>query len=365
MSVGTHSRLSPSSSSRWLVCTPSAKLQEAYKESTSDAAEEGTNAHLLAEVRISQALDLPYTEEDLQTALSSEYYSEEMEEYVSSYTNYVVGVFRQAQKEDPLASISLEIKVDLSKYLGEGSKGTLDVGITALNIIRIIDLKYGKGTFVEADNNPQLKIYATGVTEMYSIYNDFKYVEMTIYQPRMYNVKTYRTTIAELQEWAKKVVQPAAEKAIKGEGEHVAGEHCKYCKALPECRTYNKYILTAFKNKEPALLTDQEVADTLNMLSQIDSWTKKVKEFALNNVLTNNITYPGWVLGTGRPDRFITDEKAFSEKATLLGFDTEDLKKLKGITELEKIISKKVFNSEMSEYIAKKEPNQILTKSQF
>ena len=40
-----HSILSPSGASRWMACTPSARLEEGFPDSTSDAAEEGTLAH--------------------------------------------------------------------------------------------------------------------------------------------------------------------------------------------------------------------------------------------------------------------------------------------------------------------------------
>ena len=47
-----HALLSASGAHRWLVCTPSAKLEEQFPDSTSEAAREGTLAHELAELKV-------------------------------------------------------------------------------------------------------------------------------------------------------------------------------------------------------------------------------------------------------------------------------------------------------------------------
>lgn len=43
-----HALLSASSAHRWLLCTPAAKLEEQFPDTTSEAAMEGTLAHELA-----------------------------------------------------------------------------------------------------------------------------------------------------------------------------------------------------------------------------------------------------------------------------------------------------------------------------
>ena len=49
--MGAHALLSASSSSRWLTCTPSARMEAGLKDTTSPFAEEGTRAHALAELQ--------------------------------------------------------------------------------------------------------------------------------------------------------------------------------------------------------------------------------------------------------------------------------------------------------------------------
>ena len=48
----SHSVLSPSGAHRWLVCTPSALLEQQFPDTTSEAAQEGTLAHELAELKL-------------------------------------------------------------------------------------------------------------------------------------------------------------------------------------------------------------------------------------------------------------------------------------------------------------------------
>ena len=59
MSTTTHAVLSASSSHRWLLCTPSARLEQTLPEpkrapGSFDFSQEGTMAHALAEAKLRQ-----------------------------------------------------------------------------------------------------------------------------------------------------------------------------------------------------------------------------------------------------------------------------------------------------------------------
>ena len=61
--MSEHALLSASSAYRWLACTPSAKLSEPYQNGrASDAAEEGTVAHKLAELKLQDFFHAAYDE---------------------------------------------------------------------------------------------------------------------------------------------------------------------------------------------------------------------------------------------------------------------------------------------------------------
>ena len=56
--MSRHALLSPSSSSRWTMCPPSARLCADIEDKASVFAAEGTEAHTLCEFKVNKALGL-------------------------------------------------------------------------------------------------------------------------------------------------------------------------------------------------------------------------------------------------------------------------------------------------------------------
>ena len=56
--------------------------------------------------------------------------------------------------------------------------------------LHIIDFKYGQGVLVEAEENPQMMLYALGALRLFDSLYDITEVSMSIYQPRRENVST-------------------------------------------------------------------------------------------------------------------------------------------------------------------------------
>lgn len=56
--MAEHALLSASSSKRWINCTPSARLEEAVDDETTEYAREGSFAHALAELYLAHYLGL-------------------------------------------------------------------------------------------------------------------------------------------------------------------------------------------------------------------------------------------------------------------------------------------------------------------
>ena len=65
-----HALLSASSAHRWLKCTKSARLEEQFPDTTSEAAKEGTLAHELAELKVRNYL-IPGTFPNVNSPLQS------------------------------------------------------------------------------------------------------------------------------------------------------------------------------------------------------------------------------------------------------------------------------------------------------
>jgi hypothetical protein len=341
-----HSILSPSSAKRWLTCTPSARLEQGFEDTTSDAAEEGTAAHLLAEIAMNKlffnkVIGVSVEEQ----ALLDKYECEDMHDYVADYVAFVQEQYNSVKARDENVIIYLESKVDISMYVPSAS-GTRDVCIIGAGVVKMIDLKYGKGVKVSAIDNEQLKLYALGTVEEMCVLYDFEFLEMFIYQPRMDNISSMRIAVGDLINWASDYVIPRAKIAFAGEGEFVAGSHCQFCK-VKTCAARAHYELSVVKDEfgDVRLLSPAEVVEILKREKGITSWLKALSEYALDSALKGT-EYPNMKLVEGKSNRVVKNEAKLVETLVANGVSEDKLykpKALQGITELEKVAGKKVF----------------------
>lgn len=354
-----HALLSASGAKRWMACPPSARLEDEVEETTSTFAEEGTLAHEIGELMLRKELGQikPATyKKNMAVFQKHELYAEEMLDYCKQYVDLVIERYNAALVTTPNAQISIEERLDFSKYVPEGF-GTGDVVIIADDYIEVIDLKYGKGVKVEAEGNPQMRLYGLGAYEAYSMLYDFKEIRMTIVQPRLDHFDTDKMAIQDLLDWGDDDVMPKAELAAAGVGDFCAGDHCKFCKVRHTCRERAEanLELARFEFQKPALLTVEEIGEILAKAKQLESWASDIQNYALDQAENHGIKYPGWKLVEGRSNRKITDEEAVATSLELDGYNEEQIfnKKIKGITDLEKMLGKSKFSEYVGPYVIK------------
>ncbi|MBN8193809.1 DUF2800 domain-containing protein [Bacillus sp. NTK074B] len=354
-----HASLSASGASRWLACPPSVRLSEQYEETTSIFAKEGTFMHELSELYLSYELK-KMTKAQLNKKLKqmkqNEFYNTEIEQAVKNYVDVVTEKMNEARasSKDPL--ILIEERVDFSPYVPDGF-GTGDVILIYDDRLEVIDLKGGKGVKVSAVENPQMRLYALGAINNFGVLYDTQKILMTIVQPRLDNISTDEMHVDELLEWAEKIVKPKAELAFKGEGDFMAGEHCRFCKVKATCRARaeENLKLACMDFQKPPLLTDDEVVEVLTSFDQLLSWAKDVQEYAFAMAMNENKQWPGMKLVEGRGSRKYSDENAVVEALTAAGYDSDVVykKSLNTITTLEKELGKKAFQELLGSLITK------------
>lgn len=347
--MGRHALLSASSSKRWLNCTPSARLEEKFKEDTGSVyAEEGTAAHALAEHKLKRSL------RKRSKRPVSDYDCDEMEECTDEYVAYAMEQIELARQNcsDPI--VLIEQHLDYSAYVPEGF-GTGDLIIVADGTLTVIDLKYGKGVAVEAEQNPQMMLYGLGALELFDAIYDIDTIRMTIYQPRLESISTWEISVEELKEWTKDVLMPKAELAIKGEGEFGCGSWCRFCKAKNTCRARaEEYLkLAQMEFRPPALLSDEEVAEVLKVADDLAKWAADVYAFATDKAITHGKLWTGFKLVEGRSNRKYKDEGEVAEAAKEAGYTDIYKSTLVGITEMEKLMGKKKFAEVLGELVYK------------
>lgn len=336
--MGKHALLSASSSHRWIACPPSARLCESYPDQSSSYAAEGTAAHTLCQYKLDKALGRAVKD----PTENLDYYDAEMESCADSYAAYVMEVVAKAKEtcEDPV--VLVEQRLDFSRYVKDGF-GTGDCVVVADGTLFVIDYKHGKGVQVEAEQNPQMMLYALGALELFDALYDIETVSMTIFQPRRENVSTYTISRADLLRWAEEVLMPAAKLAYAGEGEFRAGEHCRFCKAKATCRKRAEYNLelARYDFEMPAQLEDTEVEAILAKADELVAWAADVKDYALQAALSGK-EWHDWKLVAGRSVRRYVNDEAVAQAVQDAGYDPYE-KKLLGITAMTAALGKKKF----------------------
>lgn len=362
--MSQHALLAPSSSSRWLKCTPSARWEDALQpaeEEINEAAAEGTFAHALAEYALKSIFYGNEADhvEFMSVHGGSPFYSSELQEYVDEYVQFVK---LEYAKIDLISEVNilLEFTLNLAPDVPE-SFGMVDIGISSYDMLHIIDFKYGKGVFVSAVDNSQLKLYAYGVYEKLrtseSLSTSLKTIKTTIYQPRLNNIQTIEYTVEELLKWIDEYVKPRALLAFDGKGEFVPGDHCKFCCARHQCKAFHDHNLqlavTDFSTS-PTMISDKEVVEILNRGANLVAWIKGVQEYALSTALKGKV-WPGYKVVTGRSQRAYKNEAQVLDKLVENRYNPVAVTdtKLLGLTELTKLLGKKKFNELVGPFLIK------------
>ncbi|MGN0240845.1 MAG: DUF2800 domain-containing protein [Candidatus Weimeria sp.] len=344
----SHALLSPSSAERWINCTKAPWFEQEFPDNSGTAAEEGTAAHALAEHKIKKALKMR------NPRLVSSYDSDEMEECTDSYRDYVIEQYEAEKTECPDAEIFVETRLDLSDYV-PGSFGTSDCIIVSDRKLHVIDFKYGQGVLVDAEENPQMKMYALGALSLYESLYDFKTVEMTIFQPRRENVSTWEEPVNDLKEWAEEVLIPAASLASRGEGSFSCGPWCTFCRAAVRCRkrAEEKMALAKKEFALPPELTDSEIEEILKVLPDLTRWANDITAYATSEAVNHGKKWEGFKLVAGRSIRRYKDEDAVVQAAESSGYTDIYKKSLISLTEMEKLMGKKKFKEVLGDLIYK------------
>ena len=346
--MGAHARFSPSAADRRLHCTPSLVLEEQFEDEQSNYAAEGSAGHALAEHLIKRYL------KQQTTRPVSDYYTEELLEAVDEYVAFAAGEIEQARLECKDPVFAVEQRVDASEYV-EGCFGTADMVIITDEMVHIIDLKLGKGVPVYAENNPQLMIYGLGLLSMAEMLYDPKVVRLTIFQPRINNSSTWDIAPEELKKWGEEVLRPRGAMALMGIGEYKAGSWCRFCKARNRCRARAEEFLSLaqMEFREPALLSDQEIAEVLRKSDDLSKWASEIYAYAQDEAIIHGKQWPGFKVVEGRSSRRYTSDEEVAAAAQTAGYTDIYKKSLIGIGDMERLMGKDNFKKVLGHLVYK------------
>lgn len=356
MPPSKHALLGASSAARWIACTPSARATEGLPDQESTYAAEGTRAHEVFEKAL--RYKLAKWEAGKPFDLLSDWAQQSMPtEMFNAANQYVSFLHDQWVGFSCRPGVFIEQEVDVSRWVPDGF-GTCDCLMIGGGLLHIIDFKYGQGVPVSPVRNPQLMYYALGAYALFDGLESIDTVRMSIVQPRIQEEpETFEMPLADLLDWAREVLQPAAEMAWRGEGTFCPGEHCRFCKAHPGCRGWQEKYgpLAGFEPlPQPAALSDEELGEWLQKVEGLVAYARELEDYAQTALLEGR-TLPGWKLVQGRSTRKWTDQDAAFRQMEADGIDEAMLytRTPISLTAAERMLGKKKFAEVMSAFITR------------
>lgn len=353
-----HAKLSASGSHRWIYCPGSVEAEAPFPRTSSAAADEGTAAHELAELVLTNG---EHCESWIGKALpenNAHTVTQEMADYVQQYVDYVRSFPGHHEYEQ---------RVDFSAWVPEGF-GTSDVIILDGTTLRIIDLKYGKGVPVYAEGNTQGILYALGAVLEYYFVTYIDRIVISIVQPRRDHIDEWELSYPELMKWGERISQ-AADAALQPNAQRVPGEkQCQWCAAKATCPALEKLTLDTLRADfdlledapKPDRLTDSQLKKALDNKKVIMSWFDAVEQYAFSK-LEKGEAFPGYKLVEGRSLRQWSDLSLAEQRLDELLKDQAWERNLISVAKAEKALGKKRAG-EIAELIVKPKGKPVIVQ---
>lgn len=344
-------------------------MEEPFPDVSGDAANEGTAAHELAAHCLAndkdpahykgRVVDITATTVALRflqpaSPLGNDGtrwpVTDEMIEGVNVYLEHVRGLRGER---------AVEQRLDIS-HVADGIFGTGDALVydQVNKHLHVIDLKYGRGVLVEAKDNPQLLLYASGAAKRYHNREGINLVTMTIVQPRAQHpkgpVRSHTITWKELAdaeteigEGAKRVAEASTAPDVKPYLS--SGSWCRFCKAGAVCEVRAEEAIAAAEAEFTDLTAEavsamppEKLAKVLAKARDIEHWIKAVQEHAHAEAMAGR-PVPGFKLVEKRAVRKWRNEQLLIENAPMMLSIPEDAlygpRPLLSPAQLEKILS--------------------------
>ncbi len=357
-----HVELAPSSAKRWMNCPGSIEAERGLPDSDSIHSQEGTAAHALAEVAFQRDREaVRWVGETIEGIVVTEEMAEHVQTYVDALRDFAEGA--------EIVRIERRLTMPQSMRPPAEMGGTCDAWFyyPALHLLRVADLKYGKGVVVEVEEdgkpNPQLAYYAVLAwldlhAESKAKASSVQEVELVVVQPRAFHAdgpeRSVRITIAELKAFARELLE-AARRAMTPQAARQAGDWCRFCKAKMTCPAFRGAALEAAQVRfedvlggkdlvlaNPMGLTPDQLGHVLRASRTLEAWISEVQKIAMAE-LERGRPVTGFALKPKRANRKWADEDAVLEWAKQAKVKKADLMKapeLKSPAQIESVVKK-------------------------
>lgn len=233
--------------------------------------------------------------------------------------------------------------------------------------LEIVDLKFGMGVAVEADDNPQFLYYALGVILEHGY--DVSEITTTVVQPRIAHedgpIRSAAYAAVDVLMWGQNVLKPGVLAALKEGAAFATGDHCKFCPGQGTCPELHKQALSIAKSQfgpspltppVPTQLEAWQLADIVSKFDMLDAWMKAVRQEAYNRLVAGQ-EVPGFKLVQKKAIRKWADgdEDVIVAQLEKAGFDLADITtvKIKSPAQIEKLVGGPSGLKRLNQHIVK------------
>jgi len=335
-----------------MACPGSVTLEADFPDTSSAYAREGTAAHELAAMVLEDPSSTANHYVGKKIAFDDHGeevvwpITKEMADYVDDYVNFV--------RERAVGKIlHVECKLSIGHITGEpNATGTSDVVIIdrEQEAIEVIDLKYGMGVRVDAENNEQMQFYALGALYEYELISDFSWVTMVIHQPRLNHVSEWNIPVDQLRRFEDEARHAADKVRWEEPTFNPSEKQCRFCKAKATCPALRAEVTeivggaATLDEFEPQTVDSQTGDNYLPMamakVGMVEDWCKAVRAEVERRLLAGQ-TVDGYKLVEGRRgNRTWSDEGAVEKLFKSFRLRQEEMYDLKLIsaTKAEKLL---------------------------
>jgi len=276
-----------------MTCPGSVTLSEGIEDKSSSNADEGSMMHAFAAKCLETGTDavgyVGQTDKDtglilqVKQCMDVQFYVDQVREIVKA-----TGGELQVEQRLPIGWLTGE----------DGAHGTADAVIVTPDELIIVDAKFGFKE-VDADDNPQLMIYAAAAWDELKVAYDFQRVRVVISQPRLLAKPEFSFSMEELQKFIVGVAF-SAEYTRHNPDKYVPSEKgCQWCRAKAICPALRQQALADFDEVVPETAHEDDLARVMSNANLIEGWIKAVRA-EVERRLLGGIPVPGYKLVQGK-----------------------------------------------------------------
>jgi hypothetical protein len=266
-----HAKLSPSSAARWMTCPGSVTLSEGIEDTGSSNASEGTMMHAFAAQCLETGTDaagyIGVVEDETGLILQAKQAKD-----VQFYVDHVRDIVRATGGE-----LRVEQRLPIGWMTGEeGAHGTADAVIVTPDELIIVDAKFGFKE-VDADDNPQLMIYAAAAWDELKVAYDFQRVRIAISQPRLLAKPEFSFSMEDLHNFVAEVAFAAELTRYDPDTLVPSEKGCQWCRAKAICPALRISVMDDFYMVVPETADQDDLARVMANANLIEGWVKAVR----------------------------------------------------------------------------------------